>query len=142
MYQSITIVGNLGNDPDMRYLGKGTPVTSFSVATNRRYTDAQGNPVEEVTWFRVTAWAKLAETTNQYLRKGARVLVEGALTPDPETGGPKVYARRDGTSGASFEVRASEVRFLSSRDDDAAHQPRSEQGGSNEWQGEGDEIPF
>ena len=57
-YQLTTIVGNLGDDPEMRYLDDGTAVTTFSVATNRRWTDAEGEKREETTWFRVTTWRK------------------------------------------------------------------------------------
>jgi single-strand DNA-binding protein len=112
-YQSITIVGNLGRDPEMRYTPSGQPVTNFNVATNRQYKAKDGTDVKETTWFRVTTWARTAEVCNQYLKQGSQVLVEGRLTPDPTTGGPKVYGRGDGTMGASFELNASNVRFLS-----------------------------
>ena len=111
-YQKIIIVGNLGRDPEMRYTGSGTPVTSFSVATNRRWTNQDGSPGEETVWFRVSAWRRLAETTAQYLSKGRQVMVEGRLRPDPETGGPRVYQRQDGSWGASFEITANRVIFL------------------------------
>ena len=88
MYQHITIVGRLGRDPEMRYTPSGQAVTSFNVATDRQYTDANGQKVKETTWFRVSVWGKQAETTNQYLKKGSMVLVDGRLTPDPKTGGP------------------------------------------------------
>jgi single-strand DNA-binding protein len=70
MYQRLVLVGRLGRDPEMRYTPDGTPVTSFSVATDRRWTDASGQQQERTVWFRVTAWRRLAETCNQYLRKG------------------------------------------------------------------------
>lgn len=117
MYQKIIIVGNLGGDPEMRYMPDGTAVTNFSVATNRRWTDGNGNPQEEVCWFRVSTWRKVAENCNQYLSKGSKVLVEGRLKPDPNTGGPRTYVRSDSTVGASFEITADSVRFLSGRDD-------------------------
>lgn len=112
MYQKLIIVGNLGNDPEMRYTPSGTPVTNFSVATNRTWTDQQGETQQETAWFRVSCWNRLAETTNQYLSKGRRVLVEGRLRPDPETGGPRIWTRSDGTAGASYEVTARTVKFL------------------------------
>ena len=86
MYHTIIIVGNLGKDPEMRYTPSGQAVTSFSVATSRQYTGQNGQKVKETIWFRVSAWGKQAETCNQYLRKGSKVLVEGRLTPDPSTG--------------------------------------------------------
>ena len=115
MYHKIIIVGNLGRDPEMRFTPNGQPVTSFSVASNRRYTGADGQMVNETIWFRVTVWGKQAESCNQYLRQGSRVLVEGTLIPDTSTGSPRIFQRRDGTAGASFEVRAQTVKFLSAR---------------------------
>lgn len=114
MYHTLIIVGNLGKDPEMRFTPSGQAVTSFSVATSRQYTGGNGEQVKETIWFRVSAWGKTAEACNQYLKKGSKVLVEGRLTPDKTTGGPRVYTRQDGTAGASFEVTAATVRFLSS----------------------------
>jgi len=109
MYQKLIIVGNLGKDPEMKYTTGGDPVTTFSVATSD-YKD-------ETTWFRVSVWGKQAESCSQYLHKGSRVLVEGALKPGSD-GNPRVYERKDGTWSASFEVTASAVKFLSGKDDD------------------------
>jgi len=116
MYHTLILVGNLGNEPSMRYTPNGQPVTTFSVATNRPHSGENGGQTKETTWFRVTCWGKLAETCNQFLHKGSKVLVEGRLTPDPETGGPHVW-ENNGKHGASYEVTASTVRFLSSRED-------------------------
>ena len=115
MYSTLIIVGNVGRDPEMRYTPAGKAVTSFSVATNRGYTNAQGEKVQETTWFRVSAWEKQAENCNMYLKKGSKVLVEGRLTCDPKTGGPRIWQDDSGASRTSFEVSASTVRFLSSR---------------------------
>ncbi len=115
MFHTLILIGNLGRDPEMRYTPSGQPVTSFSVATNRQYTNANGEVVKETLWFRVTTWGKLAETCNQYLKKGSKVLVEGRLTADPRTGGPRIWNGQDGQPRASFEVTAQTVRFLSSR---------------------------
>jgi len=115
MYQKLTIVGNLGQDPDMRYMPDGQAVTSLSVASNRRWPDrTTGEMQEEVTWVRVSVWGKQAEAANQYLSKGRKVLVEGRLRPDPDTGGPRLWTRQDGTVGASFEMVADRVVFLDS----------------------------
>ena len=128
MYQKIIIIGNLGRDPEMRYTPEGSPVTSFSVATSRRFGDK-----EETTWFRVTVWNKQAETCNQYLHKGSKVLVEGRLRPD-NNGNPNVFQRKDGTWGASYELTADTVRFLT---------PKGEEGGQNFGPMDDDEdIPF
>jgi single-strand DNA-binding protein len=117
MYQSITIIGRLGRDPEMRYLPSGDPVTSFSVATDRAWNDKNGQRHKETTWFRITVFGKQAEIANQYLSKGKMVLVEGRLRPDPKTGGPAIYQRQDGTVGASFEIVANTIRFLSPREE-------------------------
>jgi single-strand DNA-binding protein len=115
MFQTIVIVGNVGRDPEMRYTPSGQAVTSFSVATNRQYTNNNGETVKETIWFRVSAWGKTGEICNQYLKKGSKVLVEGRLTADPATGGPRVWTGQDGSPRASFEVSAGTVRFLSPR---------------------------
>src|SRR5512142_152149 len=115
MYQRIVLVGNLGRDPEMRYTPNGTPVTSFSVATNRKYTASDGQMKDETLWFRISVWGKQAETCNQYLTKGQKVLVEGSLVGD-ENGGPRVWVGQDGKPRASFEVRAQTVRFLGRRE--------------------------
>jgi single-strand DNA-binding protein len=115
MYHTVIIVGNLGRDPEMRYTPSGQAVTSFSVATNRQYSNNAGEQVKETIWFRVSAWGKQAEICNQYLKKGSKVLVEGRLTPDASTGGPRIWTSQDGQPRASFEINAATVRFLSSR---------------------------
>jgi single-strand DNA-binding protein len=120
MYQRLVLVGNLGRDPEMRYTPQGTPVTSISVATSRKYNTADGQPKEETLWFRVSVWGKQAETVNQYLTKGSKVLVEGTLVPD-ENGGPRIWTDKEGKARASFEVRAQTVRFLDSKRDSATH---------------------
>jgi single-strand DNA-binding protein len=117
MYHTLIIVGNLGKDPEMRYTPSGQAVTSFPVASNRKYTSSNGEQVNETIWFRISAWGKQAEICNQYLKKGSKVLVEGRLTPDKTTGGPRLWKKQDGSSGASFEVNAQTVRFLSTRAD-------------------------
>jgi single-strand DNA-binding protein len=125
MYHQLIIVGNVGKDPEMRFTPSGQAVTSFSVAANRSYTTGNGEQVKETVWFRVTTWGKQAEVCNQYVKKGMSVLVEGRLTPDKATGGPRVWGD---PPKASFEVSAETVRFLSSRNDtgggmvDAAHE--------------------
>ena len=137
MYHTLIIVGNVGKEPEMRYTPSGQAVTSFSLATNREYSTGDGSKVKETIWFRVTTWGKQAEVCNQYVKKDMKVLVDGRLTPDKATGGPRVWKKDDGSVGSSFEVTAGTVRFLSSRGDDG-----------NQSQGEHqvlpieDEVPF
>lgn len=109
MYQQITLIGNLGADPEMRYTPNGQPVTSFRMAVSRTWTGQDGQRQEKTVWFRVTAWRKLAETASQYLTKGSKVLVVGEMED------PNAYIDRDGKPRASLEVTASTIRFLSTR---------------------------
>ena len=140
MYQTIIIVGNLGRDPEMRFTPTGQAVTNFSVATNRQYTASDGTTVKETAWFRISVWGKTAETCNQYLRKGSRVLVEGRLIPDPKTGGPRIWEGQNGPA-ASFEVSANTVRFLSSRGEDEGSMAGAEFGSPAAETADND-IPF
>ena len=115
MYHTIIVVGNVGKDAEMRYTPSGQAVASFSVATNRSYTKSDGSQEKETVWFRISAWGKQAEVCNQFVKKGMKVLVEGRLTADQGTGGPRIWTGDDGSPRASFEVTAGTVRFLSSR---------------------------
>ena len=109
MYQQITLIGNLGRDPEMKYTPSGAPFTNFSVATSRSWTGEDGQRQEKTVWFRITAWQRLAETCNQYLAKGRRVLVVGEMEE------PYVWTDDSGTSRAILKIRARNVHFLSTR---------------------------
>lgn len=112
MHQKLTICGHLGRDPEMRHAPSGQAVTSFNVATNRKWTGSDGQPQEETVWFKVSAWGRQAETCNQYLHKGSLVLVEGRLSVDKETGGPRIWTDQSGAPRATYEMTAQEVKFL------------------------------
>ena len=101
----ILVIGNVGSDPEMRYTPNGSAVTSFSVATNRRYTTSAGEQKEETEWFRVSAWNKLAETCNQYVVKGMKVYVEGRVSSS-------AWTDQEGQARSSLEINCSEVQFL------------------------------
>ena len=109
MYHKLTIAGNLARDPEMRYMADGTAVTSFNVAVSDGWGDNK-----KTIWFKVNVWGKRAEVANQYLTKGSRVLVEGRLSAD-DSGSPRLWTRKDGTVSSSFELRADDFVFLSSR---------------------------
>jgi len=114
MYHRITIAGNVGRDPEMKYAADGTAFTTFSVAASDGYGD------KKITiWFRCTVWGKRAETANTYLAKGSKVLIEGRLRVDPQTGAPTIFTRKDGTAGTALEVTVNDFTFLSSKGDDA-----------------------
>ncbi len=139
MFQQITIVGYLGNDPVMRFTPSGQAVTSFSIATTNSYTSNAGQKVDETTWFRVSVWGSQAESCNQYLKKGSPVLVLGRMKPDPQSGGPRTYTRKDGSTGASFEVTAQNVRFLPKGGDSGSYQADM---GDGQEDADDDSIPF
>lgn len=138
-FHTIIIVGNLGRDPEMRFLPSGQPVTSFSMASSRSYTNSQGEKIDETLWFRVSVFGKAAETCNQYLHKGSKVLVEGRLQAD-KNGSPRIWTRQDGTPGASFEVTSSTVRFLSARGEGGGE--GGEAGGEMAGSEDTGDIPF
>lgn len=109
MYQQITLIGNLGKDPEMRYTPSGVPITDFSLAVSRSWNNQDGQRQEKTIWFRVTAWRKQAELVNQYLTKGSKVLVVGELED------PYAYIDKEGKPRASLQVTATNIRFLSPR---------------------------
>jgi single-strand DNA-binding protein len=104
----VILVGNLGSDPEMRYTPNGKAVTSFRMATNRRYTTAGGESREETDWFRISVWGKQAEQCNQFLSKGKQVYVEGRLHA-------RNWEGQDGQTRTSLEVAADRVLFLGRR---------------------------
>jgi single-strand DNA-binding protein len=101
----VMIIGNLGQDPEMRYTANGNAVTTFSVACNRSFGGADGERREETEWFNVVTWNKLAETCSQYLQKGRRAYVEGRLQT-------RSWEGQDGQKRYRTEVIASTVLFL------------------------------
>ena len=101
----ILVIGNVGNDPEMRYTPSGSAVTSFRLATNRVYTTSDGERREETEWFSVNAWGRLAEQCNNYVTKGMRVYAEGRLSTRTWTG-------NDGQNRFSLEINADRVLFL------------------------------
>jgi single-strand DNA-binding protein len=140
MYHKIILAGNLGADPTMRYTAEGTPVTSFSVAVNERWTNQDGEAQERTLWFRISAWRRLAEICNQYLSKGRHVLVEGRMNTDDETGGPRVWTGDDGRARANLEVTALVVKFGPGGTREPETEVDVEPGAEGET--DGDSIPF
>src|SRR3954471_6292984 len=106
-----TIIGNLGNDPDMRYSASGSPLLRFNVASNYRTRTPEGEYQDKTEWVRVTVFGQRAETLSQYLKKGSRVYVEGRLEARP-------WTDQQGQIRPGLEVTALDVEFMSSRSDD------------------------
>ena len=129
----IIIIGNLGSEPEMRFTPNGRPVTSFNVATNWRYTTAEGERKEETEWFSIVTWGKLAEQCNQFLTKGRLVYVEGRLRMHTWEG-------QDGQRRSRNEIVASRVSFLDRQAGAPLPGEKSDEGGVEELGPE--DIPF
>jgi single-strand DNA-binding protein len=139
-FNKIILVGNLGRDPELRYTPQGTPVCSFTLATNERRKDRAGETLDVTTWFKVTLWGRQAETASQYLTKGRPVYIEGRLRVEE-------WTDRDGRQRHTLEVHATDMQFIGGRGDEAAAAPRAEAAASTRVEaGESDitddDIPF
>jgi single-strand DNA-binding protein len=104
----ITIVGHLGDKPEVRATPSGRMVGNFAVATNHSYKKEDGTAVESTEWHRVVAWGGLAETCGKYLDKGSLVYVEGRMTY-------REWTDKEGKERVSAEIIADDVQFLSPR---------------------------
>ncbi len=129
----MTIIGNLGSDPEMRFTPNGRPVTSFRVATNWRYTTAEGERREETEWFNIVCWSRLAEQCNQFLAKGRLVYVEGRLRMHTWEG-------QDGQMRARNEIVADRVKFLDRQGQ--AVSPEAKAGENDIGEFAPEDIPF
>ncbi|MGM9510663.1 single-stranded DNA-binding protein [Larkinella sp. GY13] len=109
----VILIGNVGNDPEVRYLDGGSVVAKFSVATNERYTTRTGEQVDQTEWFRVEVWNDQAKTVEKYVRKGNQIYVEGRLKTE-------TYTDREGKERFSLTVRATTFQFLGSARQDGA----------------------
>ncbi len=113
------IIGNLGRDPEMRYTPSGQAVTQFTVAVNRNYKDSQGERQEETEWFRIVAWGQQAEFAAEYLRKGAKVFIEGRIQT-------RQWEGQDGQKRYTTELVANTIQNLERRPRDDAGDPGAE----------------
>lgn len=111
-FNKIILVGNLGRDPELRYTTQGTPVCSFTLATNERRRDRAGETQDVTTWFRVTLWGRQAETASQYLTKGRPIYVEGRLRVEE-------WTDKDSRTRYTLEVHATDMQFIGARGDEA-----------------------
>lgn len=108
MFHSLTAVGRLGRDPELRYTEKGTAMATFSMACDSGFGENK-----KTVWFRVTCFGKTAEAVNEYAKKGMPVVILGELSPDKATGSPRIYnSKETGEAKTSYEVAASSVKFL------------------------------
>ena len=146
MINKVILVGRLGKDPEIRSTPGGTSVAKFSLATDDRSTDKNGEKQERTEWHNIVAWSKLAEICGQYLRKGKLVYIEGSIRTDSwddKESGQKKYRT---------EIIANTMKMLDRRGDDAeggggyspsrsSGRPASAGGGSNQMEDEED-VPF
>lgn len=138
MYQHVSIIGFLGQDPETRYTTTGTAVTNFSVATSERWRDKNtGDQQERTTWFRCEAWGKTAELVGEYLRKGSQVHCEGKMHED--------HWEKDGQKRVTWKLRVNRVHFLgrsgSGSDEPRQSESRRETAPAQEEDFD-DQIPF
>jgi single-strand DNA-binding protein len=118
-FNKITIVGNLGKDPELRYTPQGNAVCNFSVATNEKRRDKGGDFQDVTTWFRITLWGKQAENASKYLTKGSPIYVEGRLRVEE-------WSDKDGKMRYTLDVQATDMQFIgSNRGDDYSGSPNS-----------------
>ena len=108
MVNKVILVGNLGRDPETKFLPSGQAVCQFSIATSESYTDKAGQKQEKTEWHRIVAWEKLAEVCGKYLAKGSKVYVEGKLQT-------REWEDKDGKKHYQTEIVAREVKFLSEK---------------------------
>uniref|UniRef100_UPI00405713B1 single-stranded DNA-binding protein n=1 Tax=Candidatus Electronema sp. TaxID=2698783 RepID=UPI00405713B1 len=114
MINKVILIGNLGGDPELKYVQDGTAVATFNVATSERWKGQDGQMKEQTEWHRVVAWRRLAETCNEYLHKGSKVYIEGKLQT-------RKWQDKDGHDRWTTEVVARDVQFLT---------PKGGEGGS------------
>jgi single-strand DNA-binding protein len=129
----VTIIGNVGKEPEMRYTSNGKPVTSFSVATNWLYTSPEGERKQETEWFSVVAWDRLAEQCNQFLAKGKLVYAEGRLRT-------RTWDGQDGQHHTTVEVIANRVIFLDRKGGAASPDEKTEAVSGGDMEPE--DLPF
>lgn len=116
----VILVGNLGRDPEIRYLPSGEPVANITLATSSKYKSKTGEMVEETEWHRVTFFGKLAEIVSQYLKKGRSVYVEGRIKT-------RKYTDKDGIEKYATDIIANEMQMLGNRE--GMGEPAGDDGG-------------
>ena len=104
------LIGNLGKDPDLRYTPSGQAVATFSLATNERYKDKDGQLMDRTEWHNIVVWGKQAETAKEYLKKGRQIFVEGRIAY-------RSYDDREGNKRYITEVVAQRIQFLGRREE-------------------------
>jgi len=120
MLNKVTLIGNLGADPEVRFTQDGTCVANLRIATTERFKDRNGERQERTEWHRVVLWGKLGEIAQQYLSKGRQVYIEGKI----ET---RKWTDNEGNDRYSTEIRANEMKMLGGRGGDSMDAPAGTQ---------------
>lgn len=135
----VTLLGRLGQDPELKYTAGGSPVCNFSVATSESWMDKSGVKQERTEWHRVVIWGKLAELCNQYLRKGSQTYLEGKLQT-------RSWEDKDGNKRYTTEVVAQTAQFLggsaSKSGSESQDTSSGEENTTTDAQFTADDIPF
>jgi len=126
------IIGNLGGDPEMRYTQGGTAVANFSVATNEKWKDKDGNQQERVEWHRIVAFGRLAEVCGEHLTKGKQIYVEGRIQT-------RSWEDKDGQTRYATEIVASNMKMLGQKGNGSGGKGRPPAPPADEYE---DDIPF
>jgi single-strand DNA-binding protein len=115
----VILIGNLGNDPEVKFTPSGTAVTNFSLATNEVWNNKEGNREERTEWHRIVCWARTAELCGEYLSKGRPVYLEGRLQT-------REWEDKEGKKRYTTEIVAQTVKFLGGRGEATQSQPKSQ----------------
>ena len=121
----VIVVGNLGNDPEIRYMPNGNAVANLSIATSESWKDQQGQQQERTEWHRVTMYRRLAEVAGEYLKKGSQVFVEGKLQT-------RKWQDQQGNDRYTTEIIADNMQMLGGRNEGSQQGGGQQQGGYNQ----------
>lgn len=136
MYNSATLIGRVGKDPELKYTPAGQPVAQFSLATSEKYTDKSGNKQEKTEWHNIVIWGKLAEIANQYVKKGSLLLVTGKITT-------RSWDDQSGQKKYKTEIVCSEMKMLGGKTESTGSQSSGQWGQSEPSEpANEDDLPF
>jgi single-strand DNA-binding protein len=119
----VILVGNVGKDPEVKYSPSGTPIAKFSLATNEKYKDRSDEWQERTEWHNIVAWQRLAEIVGEYVKKGAKLYIEGKLQTS------SWEDRESGTKKYRTEIVARDLVLLGSHENDGGGEDRSNRNG-------------
>lgn len=123
MLNKVMLIGNLGGDPEVRYMPNGDPVANFSIATSKKWKDKAGEKRESTEWHRISLFGKLAEVAGEYLKKGAKVYLEGEITT-------RKWEDKEGVTRYTTEIRCHTMTMLGSKDhgggEEQSEQPKQQ----------------